>query len=177
MDHGLEALVGFVAAQGEALELLQLAGEVLDQVAPSVEVAVDGAWRQASRVLGDDHLGAAFIQLSDDPVRVEGRVGDQSLERDVLDERGDPNRVMALARQQHEADQVAQGLGERQDLGGQAALGLADGLAFSPPFAPWPWRWTLTIVPSIMACSMSGASETAAKRRWNTSAFSLSRTA
>jgi hypothetical protein len=38
-------------------------------VAPSVEVAVDGAWRQASRVLGDDHLGAAFIQLSDGVVQ------------------------------------------------------------------------------------------------------------
>jgi len=34
MDHRLEALIGFVDAPGDTLELLELAEEVLDQMAP-----------------------------------------------------------------------------------------------------------------------------------------------
>src|SRR5712671_6003943 len=37
----------------------------------------------------------------------------------------------------------------------------ADGLALRPPFSPCPWRWTLTMVASTMAYSMSGVSEQA----------------
>jgi hypothetical protein len=40
--------------------------------------------------------------------------------------------------QEHEADEIAQRVGQREDLGGHAALGAADGLVLSPPFAPWP---------------------------------------
>jgi hypothetical protein len=36
MDHGLEALIGFVGAHGDTLELLELAEEVFDQVTPFV---------------------------------------------------------------------------------------------------------------------------------------------
>src|SRR3546814_3183982 len=60
-------------------------------------------------------------------------------------------------------------------LGRHAALGAADGLAPSPPFAPWPWRWTLTMVASTMAYSMSGSSEQASKIRMKTSALTQSR--
>ena len=49
MDDGGEALVGFVGAHGDAFELLELAEEVLDQVAPFVDFGVDrqGRWRAA----------------------------------------------------------------------------------------------------------------------------------
>ena len=53
-----------------------------------------------------------------------------------------PGCIKALSEQQHKAHEVAQGVGEGQDLGRHAALGAADGLARSPPFAPWPWRCT-----------------------------------
>jgi hypothetical protein len=43
-----------------------------------------------------------------------------------------------LARQQHEADQIAERVDERRNLRGQAAARLADGLILSPPFAPVP---------------------------------------
>jgi len=36
MDDGAEACVGFVGAQGDALELLEFAEEVLDQAPPFV---------------------------------------------------------------------------------------------------------------------------------------------
>ena len=80
MDHGCEALVGFVSAHGDAFELLQLAEEVLDEVTPLVDVEVDPQRRNASWVLRDDDLGAALVQVGDDSVAVEGFVGDQAAE-------------------------------------------------------------------------------------------------
>src|SRR5215208_2472920 len=171
MDHGLEAVVGFVGAHGDTLELLQLAEEVLDQMTPFVHLGVDRELRGAARMLRDHDLSAARVEIGDDVVAVEGLVGDQGAERDALDQRRDPHRVETLSRQQDESDEIAQGIGESQDLGCHAALGLADGLALSPPVAPCPWRWTLTMVASTMAYSISGSSEAASKSRLKTSAL------
>ena len=44
MDHGCEALIGFFGAQRDALKLLELAKEVLDQVTPFVDLGVDFEW-------------------------------------------------------------------------------------------------------------------------------------
>ncbi len=65
-------------------------------MAPFVEIAAEGAWRQALRTPGGDDLGTALTQFSDDPVCVESLVCDQSLERDVPDERGDTDGVVAI---------------------------------------------------------------------------------
>ena len=54
----------------------------------------------ASGPLRDDDLGAAFVQLGDDPVRVERLVGDQAVELDPVDQRRDADGVVALAGQQ-----------------------------------------------------------------------------
>ena len=101
----------------------------------------------------------------------ESFIGDQSAELDSLDQGFDSHGVEAMARQQFKAHQIAQGIGESQDFRRHSAFGLAYGLALSPPFAPWPWRWTLTIVASTMAYSMSGSSERASNIRLKTSAF------
>src|SRR6478735_613626 len=175
MDHSLEALIGLVGAHGNTLELLELAEEVLDQMAPFVHFGVDLERGGAARMLRDHHLGAAPVEIGDDVVAVEGCVGDEGVELKTLDQRRDPECVEALSGQQHKADEIAQGIGEGQDLGRHAALGAADGLARSPPFAPCPWRWTLTMVASTMAYSMSGSSEAASKSRLKMSAFTQSR--
>ena len=109
-------------------------------------------------------LAPRCVEVGDDVVAVESLVGDQRTEFDPLDQRRDPDRVEALAGQQFEAHEIAKRVGERQDFGRHAALGAADGLALSPPFAPCPWRWTLTMVASTMAYSMSGSSEPASKQ-------------
>src|SRR5216684_68435 len=171
MDHGLEALVGFVGAHGDAFEFLELAEEVLDQMTPFVHLGVDLERGGAARVLRNHDLGTALIEIGDDVVAVEGLVGDQRAEFDPLDERRNADGIEALSRQQDESDEVAQGIGEGEDFGRHTALGLADGLALSPPFAPCPWRWTLTMVASTMAYSMSGCSEAASKSRLKTSAL------
>ena len=85
MDHGGEALIGFVGAQGDAFELLELAEEVLDQMAPFVHLLVDGERLCAARMLGDDDLGAARVEVGDDGVAVERLVGDQRVEGQSLD--------------------------------------------------------------------------------------------
>src|SRR5438874_1867690 len=164
-----------LVAHGDALELLEFAEEVLDQMTPFVAFQVDRNGVQPVRSLRDDDAGAASVHFGDDPVGIEGLVGNQGAELDPLDQRRDAYRVVALSRQQHESDEVAESIGEGQDLGRHAAFGFADGLALSPPFAPCPWRWTLTIVASTMAYSMSGSSEAASKSRLKTSAFTQSR--
>src|SRR4051794_15914186 len=141
---------------------------VLDQVAPFVDLTIDVERCLPCGHLRHDDLGAAPMQLGDDPVRVESLVGDEARELDVLDQWSDTDRVVSLAGQQDEADEIAQGVGHRQDFGRQSATRLADRLALSPPFAPWPWRWTRTMVASTMAYSMSGWSETASNMRLNT---------
>ena len=78
MDDGGEALIGFVGAHGDALELLEFAEEVFDQVAPFVHLGVDRQRHGATRMLRDDDLGAALVEVGDDGVAVESLVGDAS---------------------------------------------------------------------------------------------------
>src|SRR5450631_104575 len=175
MDDGFKALVGFVGAHGDSLELFELAEEILDQMAPFVELGVERQRCGTSWMLRDDDLGTALVQVGDDCIAVEGLVGDQSAEGEAIDERRDTDRIETMAGQENEAHEITERIGEGEDLGRQAALGAADGLALSPPFAPWPWRWTLTMVASTMAYSMSGCSEQASKSLMKTSALTQSR--
>ena len=108
-------------------------------------------------------------------IAVEGLVGDQAAEGETVDQRSDTDRIEAMAGQENKAHEIAERVGQRQDFGRHAALGAADGLALSPPFAPCPWRWTLTMVASTMAYSMSGSSEQASNSLTKTSALTQSR--
>ena len=83
---------------------------------------------------------APRIEIGNDGIAVEGLVGDQTAKIDTVDQRRDTDGVEAMAGQEFEAHEVAERVGQRQDLGGHATLGAAYGLALSPPFAPCPWR-------------------------------------
>src|SRR5215212_3902828 len=126
-------------------------------------------------MLRNHGLGAACIEIGYNGVAVESGVADQRVEGEPVNERRHADRVEALPWQEHKAHEIAERIRERQDFGGQAAFGAADGLARSPPFAPCPCRWTFTMVASTMAYSMSGSSETASNSRCQTSAFTQSR--
>jgi hypothetical protein len=119
-------------------------------MAPFVHLGVDLQRRGAARMLRNHDLGAALVEVGDDVVAVERLVGDQRAKFNAVDEWRDADGIETLSRQQDESDEVAQGVGEGQDFGCHAALGLADGLVLSPPFAPCPWRWTLTMVASTV---------------------------
>src|SRR4029077_17467590 len=171
MNDCAEALVGFVGSHCDAFKLFEFAEEILDQMTPFVHLVVDRKRLGSSRMLRDDDLGAALVEIGDDGVAVESLVGDQGVKGEAVDEWFDADRIVPLTRQQNEAHEIAESVGKRQDLGRHAALGAADGLALSPPFAPWPWRWTLTMVASTMAYSISGSSEHASKSRTKTPAL------
>jgi hypothetical protein len=91
-------------------------------------------------MLRDDILGGAGDQFVAETVVVERLVADQAAEAQAFDQLVDADAVMPLAGQQLEADEIAERVGEGEDLGGPAAPGGADGLALSPPLAPWPCR-------------------------------------
>src|SRR4029079_12097960 len=133
------------------------------QMPPFVEFGVERQRHGAAWMLRDDDLGPAMVEVGDDGVAVEGFVGDQPAEGQTVDERSDADCIKAMAGQQNKADEVAERVGQRQNFGRHAAFRAADGLALRPPFAPCPWRWTLTIVASTIAYSMSGVSGRASK--------------
>jgi hypothetical protein len=140
MDDGFEALIGFVGTHGDAFELLELAEEVFDQMTPFVHLGIERQLLGSAWMLGDDDLGTAGIQIGNDGVAVEGFVGDQRAEIDAVEERRYTDRIVTMAGQQLEAHQVAERIGQCQNLGGHAAFRTSNGLTTSPPFAPWPWR-------------------------------------
>ena len=70
-------------------------------------------------------------------------------------------QVVCLTGQQTEIDRVSERIRQCQNLGRDAAARAPYGLALSPPLAPWPERWTLTMEPSIIAYSRSGAEDSA----------------
>ena len=140
VDHGLEAAVCLVASHCYAFEFFQFAEEILDQVAPFVNVLVDVERLGAPGMLRDYDLGLAFVHVFDDPVGIKGLVGDQTTEFDVFDQGRDADGVKAMAGEQDEPHQIPKCVGQRKDFGGPAALRLADGLIFGPPFAPCAWR-------------------------------------
>src|SRR5258708_30974276 len=168
MDSGSEGGVGCVVSGGDTTELFDFLEEVLDQVAPFVDFGVIGDACGAAGIGRDDRQSTALVQLEAQPVAVKGLVADQRAQRNAIQQRLDANAVVALAWQKDEAGEIAKRIDERHDLGGQAAARLADGLILSPPFAPVPCRWTLTIVPSMRAYSKSGSCEKALKIRSNT---------
>lgn len=117
MDDGFEALVGFVIARGDAAESLDLAEEVLDQMAPLVHLEVAG---NASGPVGlwryHGHR-APVVQIGADHVAVEGLVRQQGGEVEILQKRGNTNAVVSLSRQQDEAHEIAQRIDQGDDLG------------------------------------------------------------
>src|ERR687889_247709 len=104
----------------------------------SLQKKVSIRWRHLyiSRSMSrDEGLGAACIEVGQDGVAIEGGVGDQRPKGEPVNERRHAYGVEALPWQKHEAHEIAQGVREHQDFGGQAAFRATDGLARSPPFA------------------------------------------
>src|SRR5918993_5601860 len=175
MDSGGVAGICLVVSGGDCPELFQLGEGVLDQVAPAVPVAVEVEAAFAAGFGRDHRRGAAGIEVRPYPVHVQRLVAEQGVEGDALDQRRHADGVVPLAGQQHEAHQVAERVGEGDDLGGQAAARATDGLASGPPLAPLAFWLAVTMVPSIRAYSKSGSPDRQAKTRSNTPPFTQRR--
>src|SRR3954471_21327857 len=175
MNDGGVAAVGLVVASGDGPELFQLGESVLDEVAPAGHLPVEADSGLAVGLGWDHRSGPATVKLRSEPVDVERFVAEQSAEDDTLDQRLHADAVVALAGQQDEAHQSAEGVDQGDNLGGQPAARAANGLILSPPLAPLAFWWAVTIVPSIRAYSKSGSPDRHAKTRSNTPPFTQRR--
>lgn len=79
---------------------------------------------------------ATRVQFFQEPIRIERFIRHERTERDIADQGCYAFHVMRLAGKQQEADQIAERIDQRDDLGRQAAARAPDGLSLSPPFAP-----------------------------------------
>ena len=138
MDHGFEARIGFVIAGRDPSKPFDLGEVVFDQVTPSIHVDIVGYPNLSIGLRGDDGQRPSVVQRPSDRIVIEGLVRDQCLDGDTVEQRVDADAVMSLAREQNEPCQIAERVDQGQDLGGQTTAGTADGLSFSPPFAPVP---------------------------------------
>src|SRR3984893_834973 len=168
VDGGGEAGIGLVVARGDAAELFEPLEAILDEMPPLVHVGIVRDGRLAVVLGRDDGERAPLVELGTQGIVVERLVADERCELDVCDQRLDTNAVVTLAGKKNEADQIAQRICQRHDLGSQAAARAADGLIESPPFAPVACRLTLMIVPSMSAYEKSGSSDKAWKSLSNT---------
>ena len=69
---------------------------------------------------------------------LESLVCQQVLKINAINERRHANGVITIARQENEADKIAQRVCQCEDFGRPATFRLADGLILSPPLAPCP---------------------------------------
>jgi len=95
-----------------------------------VDVCVIVALMLAARFRRDHSGCATRVQFFEEPIRIERLVRQKRPERDVADQRGNPLHVMRLTGQQQEADQIAERVHQRDDLGRQAAVRTPDGRQF-----------------------------------------------
>ena len=145
MDHGGEAFIVLSCRVAVRLECLDVAEEVFDEVAPAVglEIARDGLC--AIGFGRDDRDCAAIVQRGAQRIDVEGFVGLECPKMETVDDRLDADAIVPLAGHEDEADEIAERVDQRQDLGRQTAARSADGLILSPPWrrcrVGGPERW------------------------------------
>jgi len=130
-------------------------------VPPFVCFFVEGRGETPVRFRRDYRGYVLLIESRPQPVGIESAVGKQVVGTEPLDQIRHGAQVMRLPGHKPEVDEVAPTVSQRQYFGGDTAARAPYGLAESPPLAPWPERWTLTIEPSIIAYSRSGADDNA----------------
>lgn len=128
---------------------------------PFVCFLVEGRGETPVRFRRDDRGYVLLIESRSQPVGIESAVGKQVVGAETLDQIWHGPQVMCLPGHQPEVNEVAQTVGQRQYFCGDTAARASYRLAKSPPLAPWPERWTLTMEPSIIAYSRSGAEDNA----------------
>lgn len=107
-------------------------------MAPSIDHLINCQRRKSLWSLRNDDASASFIKFVIEPIAVESLVCQQVLEINAVNEWRHANGVIPIARQENEADKIAQCVCQCEDFGRPATFRLADGLILSPPFAPCP---------------------------------------
>lgn len=111
-----------VIACGEATELLQVREQVLDQVARSIAMRVEGSRAAPIRAWRNDRLGAGLFDGLDQRIRVVSLVGDDGLHPGQCVDQGlGLGDVGLLGAAEREDQGIAQRIADQVDLGAPAA--------------------------------------------------------
>ena len=138
VDHGGEARISLFVARGNAPKPFHLTEEIFDEMTPCVFVLVMRGMPVGSLAKRDDSLNVSTRQAVAQPTCVERLVADEGQAIDAGHKSIEACDVVAMARQQHEADQIAERIYDGRDLRRPTAARFANGLFLSPPFAPVP---------------------------------------
>ena len=132
MDCGEKISSGFVVAGRDSAVFLELAEEILDEVAGFVGFFVEIALNLAV-ALGRDHdrLSPCKQRLDHPLVGIEGLVCQQGVGRHIRQQRVGAFQIVGLALRQDEAQRVAQRIDKRVNLGAQTAFAAPDRLVFA----------------------------------------------
>src|SRR6516225_4063555 len=159
MNPGEEVSGGLVIAGGDGPELLELANEILDEMACFVQLFVKISLLLAI-ALGRDHRGLPRRQerLDHTLIGIEGFVGQHGICFHLRQERVGALQIMRLTTGQEERKRVAQRVDREMDFCAQPAFAAPDRLIFAVFFwAPALCWWARTMVLSIMAYSLSAS--------------------
>ena len=126
-------------------------------MSPFVDLGIVVSRRYAVAFRRDDWRDVMCRQGISQAVCIERTVCQKVIGGQLFDQLWHAAQVVRLTRQQAEIDKISKRVRQRQYLGGDAATRAPYSLALSPPFAPWPERWSLTMVPSIIAYSRSAS--------------------
>ena len=120
IDSSRKAAISLVTAHGNALELLEFAKEVLNQMPPAVHVLVNEQGITPPRHLRDHNLHTLHLQLFEQTVGIKCLVSQQGFKLQSFEQLLDTLAVVPVARQQHELDQIALRIAQGQYLGADA---------------------------------------------------------
>jgi hypothetical protein len=157
MDEGEIAVGQFLEAGEDAPVGLHEAEQVLDLVALLVELPVGRALVDAAGSGRDHRQGSLGGDRLQDGVRVVGLVGDHRLGREAVEQRQGLRGVALLPGGQAEGQRVAEAVGERVQLAGEAAARAAERWLACAFFAPAAQAWARTTVLSSISHSRSAS--------------------
>ncbi len=130
--------ISLFIACGDTSKAFHLTEEIFDEMTPLVFVPVMRGMPAGALAKRNDGLNMSPCQALAQPVGVERLVADKGQTVDAGQKSIEARDVVAIARQQHEADQIAERIDDRRNLRRPAAARFADGLFLNAPFAPVP---------------------------------------
>jgi hypothetical protein len=153
-NEGSEVLRGFLAAQGDPFEPLELADGLLDAGAPLVEdFGKEGGLCGSILAIGDGGADAASAGRLAVGLGVVTLIAEHGPGRDVgadVEQDLEIAAVAGLAAGQMEGQGPAVEIGFQVDFAGKPAARAAESLVFLPPFAPAAETWARTTVESTI---------------------------
>jgi hypothetical protein len=157
MDEGEIAAGQFLEPGKDPPVVLHEAEQDLDLVALLIEVPVGRALIEAGGSGRDHRQGAGGRDGRQDRVGVVGLVGEHRLGREAVEQGQGLRGVALLAGGQAEGERVAEAVGDRVQLGREAAARAAERLPTFAFFAPAAQAWARTTVLSSMTPSRSAS--------------------